>query len=115
MRATNNIRGAGRQVPRISGPRNHRGVEGRGRGCGAKLPFRSKFLQSGIEKSMTREPQLSCFWVIEPEKFSVIKQIGIGFAEESHLRLVPCGRVGKGGGAATTFHGTGGARQIDGR
>ena len=29
--------------------------------CGSKLPFRSKFLQSGIEKSMTCEPQLSCF------------------------------------------------------
>jgi hypothetical protein len=41
--------------------RNHRGVEGRGRGCGAKLPFRSKILQSGIEKSMTCELQLSCF------------------------------------------------------
>jgi Transposase DDE domain group 1 len=28
--------------------------------CGAKLPFRSKILQSGIEESMTYEPQLSC-------------------------------------------------------
>ena len=27
----------------------------------AKLPFRSKILQSGTEKSMTCEPQLSCF------------------------------------------------------